>query len=123
MPASYSSFYNETRAVMLAENARVAADFFSRLRGLLGTSSLENGHGLWIKPCSAIHMFGMSYAIDALFMDKQFRVVGVVHNIKPGRLSRSYRHAYSCLELPSGILKETETAVGDVIRFTPKLKA
>lgn len=100
---------------MLAENTRVANDFVGRMKGLLGTSSLERGHGLFIDPCSAIHMVGMQYAIDALFLDKQLKVVGVVHSIEPGQLSRNYMSARSCLELPAGVLKETGTAEGDQI--------
>lgn len=103
---------------MLAENARIAADFFSRLKGLLGTQSLPAGEGLLIEPCSGIHMFGMKYAIDALFLDKQLRVVGVVHSIAPGSLSKTYKGAHSCLELPAGVLKETGTCEGDQIVFS-----
>lgn len=101
---------------MLADKARIAANFFSRLQGLLGTTSLPQGEGLLIKPCSAIHMVGMKYAIDALFMDKEMRVVAVVHSIAPGCFSKSYFRARCCLELPAGTLIQTGTCEGDQIR-------
>lgn len=101
---------------MLADQARIAANFFSRLQGLLGTTSLAQGEGLLIKPCSAIHMIGMKYAIDALFLDKELRVVGVVHSIPPGSFSKSYFSARCCLELPAGTLIQTGTSEGDQIR-------
>jgi uncharacterized membrane protein (UPF0127 family) len=112
-----SSFYNESRDVMLAEKARIAADFFSRAKGLLGSAPLADGEGLLIEPCSGIHMIGMKYAIDALFMDRQWRVVGVVHAIGPGAFSRAYRGAHRCLELPAGVLKATGTEEGDQIKM------
>lgn len=114
------SFYNDSRAVMLAENTRVANDFVGRMRGLLGTTSLPAGEGLLIDPCSAIHMIGMQYAIDALFMDKHYKVVGLVHSIEPGQLSRNFLSARSCLELPAGVLKETGTEEGDQVVIRPR---
>lgn len=93
----------------------MARSFFSRFKGLLGTATLEPGEGLYLDPCSSIHMFGMKYAIDALFIDKNGLVVGLVHSIKPGALSKVYGKARGCLELPAGTLNAGGTALGDRI--------
>ena len=37
--------------VILAERLRAADTHWSRLKGLLGTRSLEAGDGLWLKSC------------------------------------------------------------------------
>ncbi len=58
-------------------------------------------------------MFGMAYAIDAVFFDKDFRVVGLVEGICPGQISRYYPAARSCLELPGGAIAESGTKEGD----------
>jgi uncharacterized protein len=114
---NYCRFINESKDIVLAERAFMARSFFSRFKGLLGTANLEQGEGLYLEPCSSIHMFGMKYAIDALFIDKTGLVVGLVHSIKPGALSKAYGKARGCLELPAGTLAAGGTALGDRIVF------
>lgn len=100
---------------MLASQARVADTFVSRLIGLLNTQSLERGEGLYIAPCNQIHMFGMKYAIDVVFLDKSGNVVGLCDSIPPGQFSALYSKAYGCVELPAGIIGDTNTAIGDIV--------
>ncbi len=102
---------------MLASEAKVADNFLTRLVGLLKTPSLVEGEGLYITSCSQIHMFGMKYAIDVVFLDKQNRVVGLCDSIKPGQVSKLFGKAHACLELPSGIIRNTATSEGDEIEF------
>lgn len=100
---------------MVADNVRVAKTFLSRLKGLLGTTSLPAGEGLLIAPCNSIHMFGMKYPIDCVFLDDQNKVVGLVENIAPGKMSRVFGQAKQCLELPAGVIASSSTQVGDVL--------
>ncbi len=100
---------------MLAERARIADGFFDRLVGLLKTENFVLGDGLFIVPCSQIHMFGMKYAIDVIFVDRQGVVVGLVESIAPGQMSKLFSKAHGCLELPSGVIRDTGTSVGDQI--------
>jgi uncharacterized membrane protein (UPF0127 family) len=106
-------FTNVTRATVLAESTRVADNFFKRFRGLLWSEPLKQGEGLLIKPCNQIHMFGMKYAIDVVFMDKDWRVVATVIGIGPGKMSKMYMKAHSCIELPVGTIARSQTDVGD----------
>ena len=76
-----------TGEAVLAERLRPAHTHWTRLRGLLGTASLPAGEGLWLKPCRRIHMFGMRYAVDAVFLDDAQRVVRVLPDLGPGRVS------------------------------------
>lgn len=115
MPSKKFYFFNQTRSKLIADNVLIADSFFKRLKGLLGTDSLMKGTGIYIVPCAQIHMFGMKYAIDAVFVDKNNEVVGLVENIKPGQLSRSFRKARGCLEVPSGTILDTGVSVGDLL--------
>lgn len=99
----------------MASRARLARTFFTRLKGLLGTASLPQGEGLLITPCSSIHMFGMKYAIDALFLDRDLKVVGLVNSIAPGKMSKVFSNAAQCLELPAGTIESTGTECGDLL--------
>jgi uncharacterized membrane protein (UPF0127 family) len=110
-------FRNKTRGTSIADQAVIAKSFFSRAKGLLGTDSLASGAGLFLVPCNSIHMFGMRYAIDAIFLDKNLVVVEILHAIQPGKASRLYPKAYSCLEVPAGRARETATEIGDQIEY------
>lgn len=103
---------------MVASNARLANSFFLRLRGLLGSSPLQSGEGMYLIPCNAIHMFFMTFAIDAIFLDKENNVVGLEENLQPWKLSASYKNARGCLELPPGTIASTNTKLGDKLEST-----
>ena len=70
---------------ILGVKARVACTFAQRARGLIGTRELPPGEGLLIERCNAIHTFFMSFAIDAVFLDRKNRVVKTVRGISPWR--------------------------------------
>jgi hypothetical protein len=97
---------------VIAERLRTAHTHWTRLRGLLGTRSLPSGDGLWIRPCRQVHMFGMRYAIDVVFLDDGHRVVGLVSGLAPGRVSPKVREATSVLELPAGTIARHGLAAG-----------
>lgn len=82
----------------------MAETYESRSRGLLGRDSLDPTEGLWIIPCPMIHTFFMRFAIDVVFLDKKLRVVRVIENLKPWRVSPWVFSARSVLELAAGTL-------------------
>ena len=108
---------NVTKNLVLADRLVWAGTSETRREGLLGRDSLEPGEGIYIVPCKWIHMFGMKFAIDAAFLDREGRVVHIHHSLKPNRLSRPVLRGDGVLELPEGTLKNSATAVGDRIEF------
>jgi uncharacterized membrane protein (UPF0127 family) len=98
---------------------RVAATFWSRGKGLLGTTALEPGEGLLITPCHSIHSVGMRYRFDAIFVDRAGRARHLIHAMKPNRLSRHVFGAHGVLELPAGTIAATGTQPGDWLRLAP----
>jgi uncharacterized membrane protein (UPF0127 family) len=103
---------NKTKDSVLASRARLADNFFTRLRGLLGTKGLESGEGLVIRPCSSVHTFFMGYAIDVVFVGADHRVLKTVPDLVPGRLAACLGSRY-VIELPAGTLAATATEAGD----------
>lgn len=97
---------------VVAHHLRPAHTHWTRFRGLLGTKSLDEGHGLWIKPCNQVHMFFMKYAIDVVFIDKDHRVVRLVEGLAPGKISPKVREAQSVIELPVGTIARAGLAEG-----------
>jgi hypothetical protein len=105
---------------VLASRLRVADTHWTRLRGLLGTITLPEGDGLWIRPCRQIHMFGMRYAIDVVFLDDARHVVGLTESIGPWRVSPLFKAATSVIELPAGTIAKTGLAAGQAITISPR---
>jgi len=91
-----------------------ARGYFDRLRGLLGRALPEDG-GMLLTPCSAIHTIGMGYAIDALYLDRQGRVLRIDESLKPGRILPQQRGARHTLELPEGCAKRRGISAGDIL--------
>jgi uncharacterized membrane protein (UPF0127 family) len=85
----------------ICERCVVADRMLPRMRGLLGKRGLPPGEGLLIRPARSIHTFFMRFAIDAVFLAGDGRVLKVAENVKPWR-ARSCRKAYAVLELPAG---------------------
>jgi len=103
---------------VLADRLRRADTHWTRLRGILGTRGLEPGEGLWIRPCNQVHMFGMRYPIDVVFLDDAGRVLRTVEALRPNRVSPRVKAATNVLELPAGTVARTGLADGASVVVT-----
>jgi hypothetical protein len=59
----------------------------------------------------------MRYEFDAVFIDREGRVVGMHPRFRRNRISRIFWRATGVLELPAGTIARTFTAVGDEVVF------
>ncbi|MHB2026614.1 MAG: DUF192 domain-containing protein [Elusimicrobiota bacterium] len=109
--------FNKTREKTLAAKATRADTPGTRARGLLGRDSLEPSEGLWIVPCSMIHTWFMRFPIDAVFLDRDLKVVRVMENLKPWRASPWVWRSRSVLELPAGAAMGS-VSPGDQLEFS-----
>lgn len=110
---------NLTRRRCVGARVRLANRWWARLRGLLGRRPLAEGEGLMLVPCRAVHMFGMRYPVDVLFVDRTGGVVATYHRLAPGSRSKWHRGAVAALEVPAGTLATTETQPGDSLIWYP----
>src|SRR5437764_194554 len=74
---------NLTRGGVVCERALVADKPLRRMRGLMGRRELLAGDGLVLKPAPSIHTGFMRFPIDAIFLDRGFRVVKLVECLRP----------------------------------------
>jgi len=116
MPKNIFHVYHADKGIIIADHIEIAKRFLPRLRGLLGRKSLAEGEGLLLSPCSSIHCFGMRFPIDAIFLDKQYRVVAIHPNMKPGAMA-SHRQARYVLELKAGEAERHNLEVGEQLRI------
>jgi uncharacterized membrane protein (UPF0127 family) len=79
----------------------VARTPLSRMKGLLGRTGLSAGEGLLLQPAQAIHTAFMKFSIDAIFLDRNLRVLAVESHLKPWRAA-GRRKARFVLELGAG---------------------
>ncbi len=108
---------NSDKRAVLATELNTAENFVTRTKGLLGRDSLPTGEGLWIKQCNSIHTFFMRFPIDAVFVDKQLKVVAMHEGLKPWRVTRLYFKAASVFELPAGTLSTiVDFKIGDQLK-------
>jgi uncharacterized membrane protein (UPF0127 family) len=107
---------NRRSGEMLTTHAGIANTSELRRRGLLKHTSLEPGDGLWIAPCEAVHCFGMKFAIDVIYLNKQKKILKMRPNMGKNRISFCLL-AHSVLELPAGTIDKTGTVVGDELEF------
>jgi len=101
----------ESDGRVVCERCAVASSMLTRMRGLLGRSELPADQGLLIRTWS-IHMFFMRFAIDAVFLDRERRVVRVVEQLRPWKMA-SCRGAREVVELAAGEVARRGIAVGD----------
>jgi uncharacterized membrane protein (UPF0127 family) len=103
---------NETRGTVVCERVELADTPWTRLRGLLGRPSLPPGEGMLFIPAPSIHSAFMRFTFDAVFLDRELKVLRLAPEIPPWR-ARSARHAKRVLELSAGEIVRRGLQVGD----------
>jgi len=104
----------------LASRVLTARTWFARAKGLLGRAHLSAGEAMWLPRCRSIHTCGMRFAIDAVFVDRQWRVVAVRERLAPWRLVLPVRGAWGVVELAGGTLARMGLGVGDELKRVEK---
>src|SRR5260370_1361960 len=75
------SAVHERTGKVLAESLEMPRTMLGRGLGLMFRKTLDPGRGMWIVPCSSIHMMFMNFAIDAVFLDGRERVKKVYRKL------------------------------------------
>lgn len=88
-----------SRVEMLGRRVAVASGLRARLFGLALLPRSRAGPGLLIPRCRRIHTFGMRFALDVYFLDREGRVLRRHQAVGPCRLL-ACTGAESVLELP-----------------------
>ena len=97
---------------VVCEHCLLAETALARLRGLLGRSGLSSGEGMLLRPASSIHTALMRFAIDAVFLDREHRIVKIAADLRPWRVAGA-RGAKAVLEIPAGDAARRGLSVGD----------
>ena len=88
------------------------------MKGLLGRHELPPGEGLLLRPAGSIHTFFMRFAIDAVWVDRDLKVLDVAPDIAPWRTAKC-RGAKGVIELPAGEAARRGVAPGEQLQLRP----
>lgn len=102
----------------MAEHLVLANTAFKRLRGLLGRAALSPQEALWLRPCNSVHTWWMRFAIDVIFLDRELRIVRLVENLRPFRLTRPNWQAASVIEMAAHSITRLNLQVGEQLRVS-----
>jgi len=107
---------DHSQGMVVCERCVVADHTLARMRALLGRADLPAGEGVLLRPAVTIHTHFMRFPIDAVFLDRNLRVVDLRGAIRPWRMARS-AGAQAVLELRAGEAQRRGIEVGDVLRL------
>ncbi len=107
------SLINKTTNEIIVTSVNKSFKLIERMRGLLGEKDMPKDSALWISPCRSIHTFFMQFPIDALFVDKNLRVVSCFDSIPSGRIIFGGKTSHSVFEMKSNKLKNHKLNKGD----------
>lgn len=105
-----------TGGVEVCARCALADTPLRRMRGLLGRAGLAEDEGILIRPTNAIHMWFMRFAIDAVFLDGENRILRIAADLRPWRMA-ARRGAKAVLELPAGTCARVGLGEGEQLVF------
>jgi uncharacterized protein len=111
--------FARTDGGVVCESCLVADSPLTRLVGLLGRDRLADDEGILLCGTSAIHTWFMRFSLDAVFLDRDLRVVDVVEDLGPWRMA-ARRKAHSVLELAAGHAGERGLRPGVQVSMEPR---
>lgn len=110
--------FNETKKNEIAGHARVTKNMFQRIIGLLFRKNFFEFDALVITPCTGIHSIGMRFEFDAVYLDRNLRVLKVFSNVTPNRVLPILFKVFYVAELPANTINLRDIAVNDVLKFS-----
>ena len=87
-----------------------AHTYIRRLRGIHGVPTLGVTDALIIRPCRAIHTFGVAHKIDVVFMNRE-GIILKLKTVKPGQVLMCWK-ATVVLEMAYGTAARLNLALG-----------
>jgi uncharacterized protein len=109
---------NTTRGSVACQQVVIADRPLTRMRGLLGRSELGAGEGLLLSPAPSIHTAFMRFAIDAVLLDSDLRVLKIAAHLAPWRTAGA-RRARAVLEMAAGEADRVGLELEDQLEVRP----
>lgn len=102
--------------IVLKKIAR-ADNLFTKSLGVIGWKDFGEKNGLLLTGTNSIHTYFVRFPLDLVFLDKNMKVIKLVKNLKPFRISPIVWSAKHVLEMPTNSIKKFSINVGDEINL------
>ena len=105
--------FNRTRESFLGLRVAPADTWRMGLKALSAKSGVTPEDGVWLIPSRGVHTLGMLCAIDLIYLDSGNRVLHLVEQLEPLRVSPIKTKCASILVLRSRAIYSSYTQIGD----------
>lgn len=100
---------------VISKDVLLADSWFKKALGLLVGPALAGDECLMIAGCKSIHTLGMSYDIDAVFIDTRGSIIKIYRGLKPYRVTGFVPGAETVIEFKAGVAGSKQLARGQVL--------
>jgi len=104
----------------LVSNVSRTTNFLERMRGLLFRDPLKEDEAILMTSCNSVHMFGMRYPIDLIYLDKNWVIIKLVEGLNPWGMS-ACTAAKMVVELQGNSLKNMLVKNGQRLEWENEL--
>ncbi len=101
--------------------ASLADSWTKRMVGLLRHDSLGPDEALFFPGCHSIHTFGMRFTIDAIFIDRAWRIVALRPGLAPGKIVLPILGAWGVIEVAEDFIAHQGLKKDDLLELVKVL--
>jgi uncharacterized membrane protein (UPF0127 family) len=103
--------------IVVCQKAREAKTMISAMIGLMFSKDLGKNDGLMIYGSRSIHTFFMRYNLDIIFLNSENKIVKIIRQMRPWRMTWIYFRARNVLEMTGGTLP-LDISEGDILEVS-----
>lgn len=108
---------NRSKNAVVLPKLLVADTLMEKCKGLIPFKGLSPEEGLLIPGCRSIHTFLMRFSIDCYFLNEENKVLKIVRNVEPCRMSFGAWGTEHVLEVSSESGKTLNIDLNDLLEI------
>lgn len=96
--------------------AKMVSNPFERMKGLIGKREIKEIDALLFKNAPSIHTFFMSFPIDIIFLDRNFKIISIFKSVKPFKIINCFGAKFT-IEAKANFSDTSNLIVGDKLHI------
>ena len=109
------SIYNDQELIL--SRVKVDGNYWQRLCGLMFYRDFPGIDGLLLFPCNFVHMLGMRFPLDIIYLNRNKEILYTVDVLVPFKIGPLVADAYYVLEMPAGVVAAKKIKLGTVLNW------
>lgn len=98
---------------ILSQNMKQTKTLRDKMQGLIGKKPLKPLEALWLQACPSVHTFFMTFKIDVIFTNRDFKVIALFEQVPARRILWGGFKAYHAFELFESSILKAQVQKGD----------